>query len=856
MLEHIFETLRPDEQIYVWAAPPKHERRLVDTVEEVSAFADKYKHETDVYFGVCPRVRGEIDTPARATVLWADFDIKGFNNSFEQTVQAFSAFPLLPTFVVRSGHGFHTYWLLDRSIMPKEAQDILRPMCASLGADATHDPTRVLRVPDTFNHKDPEDVLPVSVAGQDLTRVYDPFVLARLQRVPRAICCHLRDGTIVEERNGRTYKIYKSRSERDWEIVRQLVGAGLDKDTIRKVFEQHPNASDRYVESKWRLFDQDYEKATGSLAGSTGARFSEIEDCLYYNGPKGSYQVASFVFHPERLLEDPKGQIEDAFIGTVKSAGKSWENVVFQKTAFASSSNFIKSLPSMFWTWHASDAETKYFQEYLMKLLEKDGMKHSFGTDVIGRHDKYWVAKDFTLSVDQEFSRNEAPYAYLPLQANKTMEADGTVPTLKYPVVEDDEEYRNLVRALSACLPFTNRLVSSTVLMGWFFASPLKTLLREGGVRFPLLNVYGTQGSGKTSSLLQIFMPLLGVNDPKTWTPNTTTFIIRKLLAGTNSIPVIFGEFRVATTRGLRSDFLRVLLMSYDSGIDARGRADLSSETYMLDAPIIIDGEDALSDPAARERSLLVALHPEDISPTTEAFKNFQRVRSLPLHNFARRYIQHTLRETPATVLTRYEKAMALALKEVPQSIPDRVRNNLAVMLLGLDYYNEYVQMWGGTPVKWSGDLFTPIMNDVLRVLKTGVTRIVIDSFIEDLINEVAERKRFDLPFPMFYDDLGNIVWFPLHPVFRWWEKEQKMRGRDVLEMYSLQMQLQERSRGVGYVLPQREVENTLTGTMYCFGVDLNQARSLGLDIPHSINVNTFRERRGLIVSNNKLGVL
>ena len=852
MLEHIFETLRPDEQIYVWSAKPRHERKLLDSVEDVYAFAEERKQETDVYFGVCPRVRGELDTPSRATVLWADFDTKGFNNSFSQTERAIAAFPLLPTFVVKSGHGYHVYWLLDRSIQPREAQEILRPLCAWLGADATHDPTRVLRVPNTLNHKEKDAIELVELAGSAPERAYDPQEIARLANVTHSVANHIRDGEIEETRNGRTYKLYKSRSERDWEIMRHLTGLGLTKETIRLIFEQHPKIAGRYIESNWRLFNVDLEKSAGSITGATLERFTEIEERLYFNTSKGRYQIASFVYHPERLLEDPTGQLEDAFIGTIHADGKAWEGVVFPKSCFSSASAFIKSLPSMYWSWHASDVETKQYQDYLLGILKEGGMKHSFGTDVVGRHDRFWVTPDYTLSKDQEFPRNEAPYAYLPLQASKTLEVDGTVASVRYPDCSDDA-YRTLVQELSQYLPTTNAFASTTALMGWFFAAPFKSLLKQVGVRFPLLNVYGTQGSGKTSSLLQLYMPLLGVKDPKTWTPNTTTFVIRKLLGGTNSIPVIFGEFRVSTTRGLRSDFLRVLLMSYDSGVDARGRADLSAETYRLEAPIIIDGEDALADPAARERSILVSLHPEDIRDGTTAQNHFQKVRSLPLENFARRYIQRTLTETPASVLTRYEQALAYSNTEVTITIPERVRNNLAVILMGLSYYNEWVTQWGGTPVVWTGELFEDILNDVIRMLSVGVSRIVVDGFIEDMLLEASEKKRADIPFPIFYDANTNIVWFPLHAVFRWWEREQRMRGRDVLEMYSLQNQLLERSKGAGYAIPQTEIANSNIGTVYCFGVSLDRARQFKLQVPSKLSPSTLQQRSGSIISTARI---
>jgi ABC-type transport system involved in cytochrome c biogenesis ATPase subunit len=48
-------------------------------------------------------------------------------------------------------------------------------------------------------------------------------------------------------------------------------------------------------------------------------------------------------------------------------------------------------------------------------------------------------------------------------------------------------------------------------LIGWFFATPFKAQIHARLNHFPILNVWGTMGAGKTS-LLRLFWRLLGVD--------------------------------------------------------------------------------------------------------------------------------------------------------------------------------------------------------------------------------------------------------------------------------------------------------------------------------------------------------
>lgn len=105
----------------------------------------------DVYVGVQPRARrgGGLDAIDQCWTLHADLDT-------EEAVEALERFRPAPAVVVLSGSEDHrhAYWPLRRPLTPAQARQANRRLAHALGADmAATDAARILRPPDTLNHK-------------------------------------------------------------------------------------------------------------------------------------------------------------------------------------------------------------------------------------------------------------------------------------------------------------------------------------------------------------------------------------------------------------------------------------------------------------------------------------------------------------------------------------------------------------------------------------------------------------------------------------------------------------------------------------------------------------------------------
>lgn len=138
--------------------------RLQDAVRLVGALAAR----NDVYVGVAPRdgnSHGGLGAIGSCHLAFVDSDRAS-------TVRALSVFLPAPSMVIASGTPGHhqIYWQLQRPCAPGELQSANRRLALALHGDpACADAARILRPPQTFNHKHspPTPVTLLALAGEE-----------------------------------------------------------------------------------------------------------------------------------------------------------------------------------------------------------------------------------------------------------------------------------------------------------------------------------------------------------------------------------------------------------------------------------------------------------------------------------------------------------------------------------------------------------------------------------------------------------------------------------------------------------------------------------------------------------------
>lgn len=115
-----------------------------------------------------PKKRGKNSDVSHYVAAWVDVDFHGHPESVERAfwdaTELFVKAELPPSIILESGHGFHAYWLFDQLYPTQEA----RAVCAGIQdtykvSDAISDPSRVLRMPGTYNLKDAKNPAPCRI---------------------------------------------------------------------------------------------------------------------------------------------------------------------------------------------------------------------------------------------------------------------------------------------------------------------------------------------------------------------------------------------------------------------------------------------------------------------------------------------------------------------------------------------------------------------------------------------------------------------------------------------------------------------------------------------------------------------
>lgn len=153
-------SLLPDESIELRAFKIGEDKRhqiFVHSWDELYERAAKIDQDYDVYFGVAPRTAGDTgeflggnEGVARVPVVWLDADVK---DGFTREDRLAQLAEWEPTYVIDSGSGYHAYWVLSEDVPPSRARDFMTALSTELHCDKTSDPARILRVPNTINHK-------------------------------------------------------------------------------------------------------------------------------------------------------------------------------------------------------------------------------------------------------------------------------------------------------------------------------------------------------------------------------------------------------------------------------------------------------------------------------------------------------------------------------------------------------------------------------------------------------------------------------------------------------------------------------------------------------------------------------
>ncbi len=168
-------------------------------IDSIIEFVESVRSTEQVMFGLGrrstvlpPSFRGGNKDVVGLSIIGMDIDLYDINKpdkrlpkTTQEAVELLNNFSLAPSMIVKSGKGLHGYWFLqedlsiENEVDLKEAQNFVKNLYRGFAVhalpyefDATHDLSRGLRVPGTYNLKDPANPIPVEVLECNPDRRY------------------------------------------------------------------------------------------------------------------------------------------------------------------------------------------------------------------------------------------------------------------------------------------------------------------------------------------------------------------------------------------------------------------------------------------------------------------------------------------------------------------------------------------------------------------------------------------------------------------------------------------------------------------------------------------------------------
>jgi putative DNA primase/helicase len=231
----------------------------------------------DVYFGINPRIGdgGRKENISFVSAFHAEIDYgktghkkESPSKTYEEALNTIQSFNPEPTIVIHSGGGFHCYWVLSNPVKVSDIgidilESINKTLSQKLGGDSgTHDISRVLRIPGTFNFKIPENPRPVSLienshkkynyedfeqfisaeASADKPKLTNNITNHQSQTIAPSLSVIDIDALPISGKMKNLIKngndgSYNTRSEADMAVITVLVNKGFEETQIKQIFQ-------------------------------------------------------------------------------------------------------------------------------------------------------------------------------------------------------------------------------------------------------------------------------------------------------------------------------------------------------------------------------------------------------------------------------------------------------------------------------------------------------------------------------------------------------------------------------------------------------------------------------------------
>lgn len=419
----------------------------------------------------------------------------------------------------------------------------------------------------------------------------------------------------------------------------------------------------------------------------------EVNNGYARPGKEVNTPVSNWTFRPERELTGEDGQ--KAYEGAILPEGR---QAVISSADLATKAKLVTWANRQGGTWMGSDRDA----QVLLGMLQAQGPFLATGkmTTVAGLHDWHFILPTAVIGPDV--------WRYVPPASDIHLLDQVHVAPGPW-----DPAQVHILRTLH------DRRVMDPIL-AWLAAAPLRSILPK----FPFLSITGSSGTGKSNLTENVVRAFSGTSIGTNLT-STTRYAVSAFAESTNGLPVWFDEYRP----GARSDTLeavrQILRDAFDGAASARGGmgehwAEVARRPAT--APVIVSGEDRLTETSLVERMISVGLPLDGKNPETLARVKRWNENGLP-HAYLS-WLIGSYRLDRLWLIENYEHG--------PDHLPPRNRIGLGVLDLGWKLLDRFVSEYGGA------ELGEPDLSLIIGEAEEAATRSPIEDALRWAYDETS----------------------------------------------------------------------------------------------------------------------
>lgn len=449
----------------------------------------------------------------------------------------------------------------------------------------------------------------------------------------------------------------------------------------------------------------------------------EANGRYYRERGENVYALTNFVVHPLEMIvaEDETQMTCDA----VTMYGETFR-LSFMTSDFASAQKFkaVLNKRTISLCYLGSDGDLEILKAYLAGLdwQVKQGVK------ALGLHERdgrwVYVARDRAFSAG-----NEDVPDLVQLEKYAAIESS---------LIQHSPITADRMTALGQNLLRYNEPAKTVTVLTWCAGCFVKEMLRSAGIKYPHLLMIGEAGSGKSTTMERVVLPIFG-RSKVVASPQITSFTLMKEAASSNLYPQALDEFKPSKIEKLRLSVLyNHMRDSYDGHEGVRGRADQTQVSYELLAPLVVAGEESPDETAIRERAMELLFSKRDLkdASTRAAFARITEQQG-DLTAMGRALLDTALTLRTDAVAAWHKEALPL----FNPALPTRILNNLACCMVGLRLIEAMLARLG---LVW-GQIFSIGTDACIAHLEYGVREYLLDGgesnkSVVELSLEVIDR--------------------------------------------------------------------------------------------------------------------